>query len=41
MQEAAEAVRAISKNVLTISESINDVKRAVDTTKEAAPILAH
>ena len=41
MQDAAEAVRAISQNVLTISASITDVSRAVDTTKEAARVLAH
>lgn len=40
MQGAAEAVRAISQSVLAISESINGVSWAVDTTKEAARVLA-
>ncbi|MCK2055321.1 PAS domain-containing methyl-accepting chemotaxis protein [Methylobacterium sp. 37f] len=40
MQGAAEAVRSISQNVLTISASINEVSQAVDTTKEAARVLA-
>jgi methyl-accepting chemotaxis protein len=40
MQGAAEAVRAISQNVLTISASISEVSWAVDTTKEAARVLA-
>ncbi|MCJ2080632.1 PAS domain-containing methyl-accepting chemotaxis protein [Methylobacterium sp. J-090] len=40
MQEAADAVRAISRNVTTIAASITDVSRAVDTTKEAARVLA-
>lgn len=40
MQDAAEAVRAISQNVVLISACITDVSRAVDTTKEAARVLA-
>ncbi|KQP14581.1 PAS domain-containing methyl-accepting chemotaxis protein [Methylobacterium sp. Leaf93] len=40
MQGAAEAVRDISRSVLAISESINEVSWAVDTTKEAARVLA-
>ncbi|KQO59053.1 MULTISPECIES: PAS domain-containing methyl-accepting chemotaxis protein [unclassified Methylobacterium] len=40
MQEAAEAVRAILQNVLAISASIDEVSYAVDTTKQAARVLA-
>ena len=40
MQDTAEAVRAISQNVITIAESINEVSRAVGTTKDAARVLA-
>ncbi|KQO56623.1 chemotaxis protein [Methylobacterium sp. Leaf87] len=40
MQEAAEAVQAIAQNALAITGSIDAVSRAVDTTKDAARVLA-
>ncbi|MEA1834399.1 PAS domain-containing methyl-accepting chemotaxis protein [Methylobacterium durans] len=40
MQDAARAVAAISHNILSISGSIAQVSRAVETTKDAARVLA-
>jgi len=40
MQEAAEAVQAIARNALAITGSIDAVSRTVDTTKDAARVLA-
>ncbi|NEU12737.1 PAS domain-containing protein [Methylobacterium sp. BTF04] len=39
MQDAADAVRAISQNAVTISASINAVSQSVATTKDAARVL--
>ncbi|MCJ2033981.1 PAS domain-containing methyl-accepting chemotaxis protein [Methylobacterium sp. J-068] len=40
MQHAASAVAAISHNIQAISHSIGSVSRAVETTKDAARVLA-
>ena len=40
MQGAADAVTAISTNILAISTSISRVSHAVETTKQAARVLA-
>jgi methyl-accepting chemotaxis protein len=40
MQEAAQAVQAIARDALAITGSIEEVSRAVDTTKDAVRVLA-
>ena len=40
MQQVASAVSAIGQNILAISNSVTNVSQAVDTTKEAARVLA-
>jgi len=41
MQTTAAAVETVTQNLTAINASIGKVSRAVDTTKQAARVLAH